>query len=336
MIRSKKETVTMASRIRKTLAVAAILAILPWLPAAVAQPYPSKPIKLVVTFPAGGGADFVGRVIAGKLSETLGQPVVVDNRAGAGGMIGNEVIAKSAPDGYSLLLGAAGALTIAPNLYEKVTFDSIKDFEPVALIASSPFVLTLNPSVPANTLNELTAFAKANPGKLNFASSGTGGAPHLAGELYKTMAGVNLVHVPYKGLAPAITDLLGGQVQVLFADVGLVLPHIKAGKLKAVAVTGSQRSAALPEVPTMMEAGLAEYQAGTWYGILAPAATPSAIVARLNAEVRKVLALSDVKSQFAAQGVDPAPSTPEQFATLIRGDLNKWSKLIKEVNIKAE
>jgi tripartite-type tricarboxylate transporter receptor subunit TctC len=301
-----------------------------------AQTYPSKPIKLVVTFPAGGGADFVGRVIASKLTDALGQPVVIDNRAGAGGMVGNDVIAKSAPDGYSLLLGAAGALTIAPNLYEKVTFDTMKDFEPVALIASSPFVLTVNPAVPANTLAEFTALAKANPGKYNFGSSGTGGAPHLAGELYKSMSGANIVHVPYKGLAPAITDLLGGQIQVLFADVGLVLPHIKAGKLKAIAVTGSRRSAALPDVPTMIEAGLPGYTAGTWYGILAPTGTAAPIVARLNAEVRKAVALPDVQSQFATQGVDPAPSTPEQFAGLIRDDFTKWSKLIKEVKIKAE
>ena len=303
---------------------------------AIAQAYPARPIKLVVTFPAGGGADFVGRIIAGKLTDALGQPVVVDNRAGAGGMIGNEVIAKSPPDGYALLLGAAGALTIAPNLYEKVAFDTLKDFEPVALLASSPFILTVNPSVKVNTLAEVTALARAKPGTLFYGSSGTGGAPHLAGELYKSMTGVNIVHVPYKGLAPAITDLLGGQIQVLFADVGLVLPHIKAGKLKAIAVTGRQRSAAAPEVPTMIEAGLPGYTAGTWYGILAPAGTPVEIVTRLNAESRKALDLPEVKSQLVTQGVDPAPGTPEQFATLIRDDFNKWSKLIKEAKIKPD
>jgi tripartite-type tricarboxylate transporter receptor subunit TctC len=305
-------------------------------PQALAQAYPNKPIKLVVTFTAGGGADFAARAIAAKLNEPLGQPVVVDNRAGGNGMIGNEAVAKSPPDGYSLLLGAAGPMTIVPHLYEKVPVNTLKDFEPIALIATSPFVLTVNPSMAANTLSEFTALAKANPGKLNFGSSGTGGAPHLAGELYKSMTGVNIVHVPYKGLAQAITDLLGAQIQVLFADVGLVLPHIKSGKLKAIAVTGRERSLTLPDVPTMMEAGLAGYQAGTWYGLLAPAGTPAPIITRLNAEVRKALALADVKSQFMAQAVDPAPTTPEQFAALIRDDFNKWSKLIKDADIKLQ
>ena len=305
-------------------------------PRAFGQTYPNKPIKLVVTFPAGGGADFAGRVIAAKLAEALGQPVIIDNRAGGGGMIGNEAIAKSPPDGYALLLGAAGPMTIVPNLYENVSVNTLKDFEPISLIASSPFVLTVNPSMPANTLSEFTALARASPGKLNFGSSGTGGAPHLAGELYKRMAGVDIVHVPYKGLAQAITDLLGGQIQVLFADVGLVLPHFKSGKLKAIAVTGRERSLSLPDVPTMVEAGLAGYQAGTWYGLLAPAGTPKPIITRLNAEVRKALALPDVKSQFMTQAADPAPTTPEQFTTLIRDDFNKWSQLIKEAKIKLQ
>ncbi len=305
-------------------------------PRAFGQPYPTKPIRVVVTFPVGGGADFAGRVIAAKLAEAFGQAVIVDNRAGGGGMIGNEAIAKSPPDGYALLLGAAGPMTIVPNLYENVSVNTLKDFEPISLIASSPFVLTVNPSMPANTLSEFTALAKASPGKLNFGSSGTGGAPHLAGELYKRMAGVDIVHVPYKGLAPAITDLLGGQIQVLFADVGLVRPHFKSGKLKAIAVTGRERSLTLPDVPTMMEAGLAGYRAGTWYGLLAPAGTPKPIITRLNAEVRKALALPDVKSQFMTQAADPAPTTPEQFATLIRDDFNKWSQLIKDAKIKLQ
>lgn len=320
---------------RAAVFAAALMALIsaPW---AFGQAYPNKPIKLVVTFPAGGGADFAGRSIATKVSEALGQPVVVDNRAGGNGMIGNEAIAKSPPDGYSLLLGAAGPLTIVPNLYEKVPVNTLKDYEPISLINTSPFVLTVNASMPVNTLAEFTALAKANPGKLNFGSSGTGGAPHLAGELYKSMARANIVHVPYKGLAQAITDLLGGQIQVLFADVGLVLPHFKSGKFKAIAVTGKERSLSLPNVPTMAEAGLAGYQAGTWYGLLAPAGTPSPIITRLNAEVRKALASPDVKSQFMAQAVDPAPTTPEQFAALIRDDFNKWSKLIKEANIKLQ
>ena len=305
-------------------------------PHASAQQYPAKPIKIVVTFAAGGGADFVARVIAAKLQEPLGQSVVVENRAGAGGAIGAEFVAKSPPDGYTLLLGAAGTLTILPNLQEKVPFDSVKDFVPIALAGSSPFVLAVSPTVPANTVAELTALAKANPGKMNFGSSGNGGAPHLAGELYKSMTGIDIVHVPYKGLAPAITDLLGGQLQILFAGVGLIAPHLKAGKLKALAVTGKERSSVLPELPTMIEAGVPGYQAGTWYGILAPVGTPSAIVTRLNGELLKVIATPEIKTQFAVQGIEPAGGRPDQFGVLIRDDAARWGKLIKEANIKAE
>jgi len=304
-------------------------------PGVSAQPYPTKPIKLVVTFAAGGGADFVARVVAAKLSESLGQQVVVDNRAGAGGAIGADFVAKSLPDGYTLLLGAAGTLTILPNL-QAVTFDSAKDFEPIGLIGSSPFVLAVSPTVSANTVAELTALAKANPGKLNFGSSGNGGAPHLAGELYRSVTGIDIVHVPYKGLAPAITDVLGGQLQILFADVGLIAPHLKAGKIKALAVTGKERSSVLPELPTMIEAGVPGYQAGTWYGILAPVGTPSAIVARLNAELLKITAMPEIKTQFAVQGIEPAGGLPAQFGVLIREDTTKWGNLIKEAKIKVE
>lgn len=322
----------------RTAVLAAVLAsmALTFAPWAFGQAYPNKPIKIVVTFPPGGGADFVARAIAPKLTEALGQPVVVDNRAGAGGGIGSEVVAKSPPDGYTLLLGAAGTMTILPNLYEKAAFDTFKDFEPVSLVGSSPFILTLNPSVTANSVGELTALAKANAGKLNFGSSGNGGAPHLAGELYKSVTGVNMVHVPYKGLAPAITDLLGGQIQILFADVGLVAQHVKAGKLKALAVTSKRRSTTMPDLPTMIEAGVPGYQAGTWYGILAPAGTPSAIITRLNTELVKIVATPEIRSQFAGQGIEPGGDRPEEFAALIRDDFNKWSKLIKEAKIKPE
>ena len=303
---------------------------------AAAQTYPDRPIKLIVTFPAGGGADFVGRALAPKLGEGLGQPVVVDNRAGANGAIGNAAVAHAAPDGYTLLLGAAGALTIAPHLYQKLDFDTFKDYAPISLVGSSPFVLAVNPKVPVKTVAELTAYAKANPGKLNAGSSGTGGAPHLALELYKSITGVQIVHVPYKGLAPAITDLLGGQVQVLFADVGLIAPHLKAGTLRGLAVTGAQRSAALPDLPTMQEAGVPGYTAGTWYGVLAPAGTPPAVVTRVNAEIAKALAAPQLRAQFAEQSVNAAGGTPAEFAALIRQDYDKWGKLIREANIKAE
>jgi tripartite-type tricarboxylate transporter receptor subunit TctC len=328
---NRHDTITTLARSLAAVMLACVLA-----SPALGQEYPVRPIKIVVTFPAGGGADFVARAIAPKLSEALGQPVVIDNRAGANGGIGNEVVAKSAPDGYTLLLGAAGALTMAPHLYQKLPFDTFKDFEPVSMVGSSPFILTVNPSVPANSVRELTALAKAKPGTLNYGSSGTGGAPHLAGELYRSLAGVDIVHVPYKGLAPAITDLLGGQVQMLFADVGLVAPHIKAGKLKALAVTGRQRASAFPDLPTMIEAGVPGYTAGTWYGILAPAGTPPAIVKRLNSELVKLLATPEIKKQFALQGVEPAGDRPDQFAALIRDDYDKWAKLIKEAKIKGE
>jgi tripartite-type tricarboxylate transporter receptor subunit TctC len=303
---------------------------------AAAQQYPSKPIRIVVTFAAGGGADFVARVIAAKLGEALGQSVVVENRAGAGGGIGAEFVAKSPPDGYTLLLGAAGTMTILPNLQNKVPFDSVKNFAPIGLVGSSPFVLALTPSLAPNTVAELTQRAKASPGKLNCGSSGNGGAPHLACELYKSTAGVDIVHVPYKGLAPAITDLLGGQLQIVFADVGLIAPHLKAGKVKGLAVTGRERSSVLPELPTMIEAGLPNYQAGTWYGVLAPAGTPPAVVSRLNAELQKIVGSPDIKAQFAVQGIEPAGGTPEQFGALIRDDSARWGRLIKAANIKPE
>jgi tripartite-type tricarboxylate transporter receptor subunit TctC len=251
--------------------------------------------------------------------------------------VANEMVAKSAPDGYTLLVAAAGAMTIAPNINANAGFDTFRDFEPIALVVTSPYLLTVNPSVPAKNLAEFTALAKASPGKLNFASAGTGGAPHLAGELYKRMAGVDLVHVPYKGLAPAITDVLGGQVQAVFADINLVLKQIEAGKLKALAITGTQRFAALPDLPTMAEAGLPGYQAQTWYGLVAPAGTPASVIKRLHAEVSKALALPEMRSQFATQGMLPASAsaTPADFAALIRTDFDKWRKLIKEAGIKA-
>ena len=304
---------------------------------ALAQDYPATPIRLIVGFAPGGGTDYVGRAIGQRLSDALGQPVVVENRPGASSMVANEMVAKSAPDGYTLLVAAAGAMTIAPNINTNVGFDTFKDFEPIALVVTSPYLLAVNPSVPAKNLAEFTALAKASPGKLNFASSGSGGAPHLAGELYKRMAGVDLVHVPYKGLAPAITDVLGGQVQAVFADINLVLKQIEAGKLKALAITGTQRFAALPDLPTMAEAGLPGYQAQTWYGLVAPAGTPAPIIKRLHGEVSKALALPEVRSQFATQGMLPAnaAATPADFAALIRADFDRWRKLIKEAGIKA-
>lgn len=303
---------------------------------ATAQTYPVKPVRMIVTFAPGGGADFVGRVVGQKLSELLGQPVVIDNRAGANGAIGNEAVAKAAPDGYTLLLGAAGPLTIAPHLYAKLPFDTLRDYAPVVLAASSGFAVTLHPSVPANSVKDLIALAKARSGKLNYGSSGTGGSPHLATVLFASMTGTHLVHVPYKGLGPALTDLIGGQINLIFADVGLVLPHRKAGKLKAVAVTGEKRSSVMPDLPTVAESGLRGYQTGTWYGILAPTGTSADVIARLNQETIKVLALPEVKERFLTLGIEPAGSTPAQFAAYLRSELDKWAKVIKAGGIKVE
>jgi tripartite-type tricarboxylate transporter receptor subunit TctC len=314
-----------------------VLALLVALPGvAIAQAYPSKPIRMIVTFAAGGGADFVGRAVAPKLGEALGQPVVVENRPGANGALGADAVAKAAPDGYTLLLGAAGTLVVAPHLGANMPFDPMKDLAPVSLVAISPFVVTLNPAVQANSIRELVALARANPGKLNFGSSGTGGSPQLAGELFKSMTGVNMVHVAYKGLAPALTDLLGGQIQAVFADVALVKGNIAAGKLKGLAVTSATRSAAMPELPTVAESGVPGYAAGTWYGILAPAGTPADILARVGAEARKVLAQPEVKAAFVAQGMDPVGDTPAQFAGYMREESAKWGKVIREANIKAQ
>jgi tripartite-type tricarboxylate transporter receptor subunit TctC len=311
-----------------------VLALMPSL--VLAQSYPAKPLRLIVTFAAGGGADFVARAVAPKLGEFLGQPVVVDNRPGANGALGADIVAKSAPDGYTLLLGAAGTMVVAPHLGANMPFDPMKDLVPSSLVAISPFVVTLNPSVQANSVRELIALAKANPGKINYGTSGTGGSPQLATELFKSMTGVNLVHVPYKGLAPALIDLIGGQIQVVFADVGLVKGHIAGGKLKGLAVTSAARSSAMPDLPTVAEAGVPGYAGGTWYGILAPAGTPADIVSRVSAETRKTLAPPEIKAAFVGQGMDPAGGTPEQFAAFMREEFGKWGKVIREAGIKAQ
>lgn len=300
-----------------------------------AQLYPAKPIRLIVTFATGGGTDLAARTVAPKISEALGQSIVIENRAGANGAVGADAVAKAPPDGYTLMVGAAGTLAVAPHL-GKLPFDTFRDFAPISLLATSPFVVTVNPSVKAETMRELIALAKANPGKLTFGSSGTGGAPQLATELFKSMASIDMLHVPYKGLGPAIADLLGGQIQLIFADVGLVTAHLKGGKLRGLAVTGSNRSAAVPDLPTVAEAGVPGYAAGTWYGLFAPAGTPSAIVSRLSEETRKALAHPDVRASLAAQGVDPAGNTPEQFAAFVRDEHAKWGKVIRDAGIKAE
>ncbi len=322
-----------------TLAVAACLGVMaaPVAPAhAQGAAYPTKPIRLVVPFPPGGATDILARAIAQRWSETLGQQVVVDNRPGAGGNIGSDLVAKSAPDGYTLLMGTVGTHAINPSLYTKMPYDHIRDFAPVILVAGVPNVMEVNPSVPAHTVQEFIAYAKANPGKVNFASSGSGTSIHLSGELFKVMAGVEMTHVPYKGSAPALQDLLGGQVQVMFDNLPPSLPQIRSGKLRALAVTSATRSAALPDVPTIAESGLPGFEASSWFGVLAPAGTPPAIIARLNADGVKWLATPEAKEKMLTLGANAVGGSPEDFAAHIRAETAKWAKVVKDSGARAD
>ncbi|HKB63116.1 MAG TPA: tripartite tricarboxylate transporter substrate binding protein [Burkholderiales bacterium] len=321
---------------RAALSLAATLAISTPHAAAAADAYPARPIRFVVAFPPGGGTDIIARSIAQKLAERLAQQVVVDNRPGAGGNIGTDIVAKSAPDGYTLLMGSAGPLAINASLFDKMPFDPIRDLAPVTLAASTPNVLVVHPSLKAATVNELIALAKARPGEINFASSGHGTPAHLAGELFNSMAGVKLVHVPYKGAAPALADLLGGQVQLMFSTMPPALPHVKDGKLRALAVTSSKRSRAMPELPTVDEVALPGFEANTWHGVVVPAGTPAAIVARLNREIVAILHLPEVVERLSGQGAEALGSTPEEFAAYIRSESVKWAKVVRDSGAKAE
>jgi tripartite-type tricarboxylate transporter receptor subunit TctC len=301
-----------------------------------ADVYPSKPIRFVVAFPPGGGTDIIARSIAQKLSERVSQQVVVDNRPGAGGNIGTDIVAKSAPDGYTMLMGSAGPLAINASLFASMPFDPQRDLAPVTLAASTPNVLVVNPSLKVTTVTELIALAKANPGRINFASSGFGTPAHLAGELFNSMAGVKLVHVPYKGASPALADLLGGQVQLMFSTMPPALPHVKDGKLRALAVTSLKRSPAAPELPTMDEAALPGFEANTWHGVVLPAGAQAEVVTRLNREIVAILHLPDVVERLSAQGAEPVGSTPEEFAAYIRSETVKWAKVVRASGAKAE
>ena len=295
-----------------------------------AQEYPSKPVRLIVPFAPGGGNDIVARAIAQQLSASLGRQFLVDNRAGAGGVVGAELAAKSPADGYTLFLGGVGSHAVNPNLHAKLPYDPVRDFAPITLIASAPSVLVVYPSLPARTIEELTALAKANPGKLNFASNGNGSSAQLAAVLYESMAGVRMVHVPYKGLAPALADLLGGEVQLMFSSMVAIIPHIRTGRLRALAVTGKKRSPLLPEVPTLDESGLRGYEAGSWYGILAPAGTPPQIVARLNAGIVEALQQPEIRERLAAEGAEPIGGTPAEFAAHIEAELARVRKILRD------
>jgi tripartite-type tricarboxylate transporter receptor subunit TctC len=303
---------------------------------ALAQAFPNKPIRIVVPFPAGGTTDVLARAAAQKLTDTLGQPALVDNRPGAGGNIGAELVAKSPPDGYTLLMGTVGTHAINPALYPKLPYDHVRDFAPVILVAGVPNVLVVNPSLPVNSVQELVAYAKANPGKLNFASSGSGTSIHLSGELFKTAAGLSMTHVPYKGSSPALMDLIGGQVQLMFDNLPSALPQIKAGKLKALGVTSRERAPALPDVPTIAESGFPGFEASSWFGLLAPAGTPQPVIAKLNVEVAKWLASPEAKEKLLAQGANAAGGTPEDFAKHIAAETAKWQKVVKESGAKVD
>ena len=300
-----------------------------------AQTYSDKPIRIIVPLAAGGPTDVLARSIAQHLSENWGQAVVVDNRPGANTNIGTAAVAKAHADGYTLLL-TVNNLTINPSLYQDIPFDSLKDFAPISLFATSPLVLVVNPNVPANSVQELIALARAQPGKLHFGSPGNGSPPHLAGAMFNTLAGVQMAHVPYKGITAAVTDLIGGQIEVMFPGSPIALAHAKAGKLRALASTGATRTAAAPELPTVAESGLPGFEVSLWYGLLAPADTPPAIVGKLHDEVARIVALPAIVKQWAALGAEPVKTTPEEFAAYLKRDIAKWRKVIRDSGAKID
>ncbi len=301
-----------------------------------AQPYPSRPVKLVVPFPPGGSLDNTGRLIAQRLTEMWGQAVVVENKPGAGGNIGADFVAKSTADGYTILLGALSTHAVNPNLYKSMPYDAVKDFAPITLIAITPNVLVVNASSPVNNVKEFIAWTKANPGKQSFGSGSIGSGGHLAGELYKVDTGTDAVHIPFKGGAPATQALLAGETQFMFDNLANAMAQVKAGKLKALAVTTAQRSSLVPELPTMAEAGLPGFDISTWYGFFAPAGTPPAAIAKWNADVTKILTSPDVRAKIMADGAEPAPDTPEQFAQFIQRENAKYARIIKASGAKVD
>jgi tripartite-type tricarboxylate transporter receptor subunit TctC len=301
-----------------------------------ANDYPAKPIRLVVPAAPGGGADFLARIVGVKLGELVGQSVVVENRAGASGTIAADGTAKSAGDGYTVLMGQSTSIVIAPQLYPKLPYDTLRDLKPVTLVAEVPNVMVVHPSVPANTVKELIALAKAKPEMLNFGSSGNGAPSHLAGEMFKSATGTRLVHVPYKGAGPAVNALIAGEIQVMFAPIVAVLPQVKSGRLRALGVTSAKRSAAAPDLPTLAETGLTGYEISSWFGLFVPASTPAAVVDKLFKETTRVLKSPDVIERFAKEGAEPVGSTPADFNNYVRAEFVKYNKVIKDNNIKAD
>jgi tripartite-type tricarboxylate transporter receptor subunit TctC len=330
----------MARNLSATPAVAGLAALaLCGLPAAHAQKgpaYPERPVRMLVGFAPGGGADTAARPVAQRLADVLGQQFVVDNRPGAGGNIATEIAARATPDGYTLLVGTIAALAINPSIYEKLGFDPIRDFSPITNMASSINVLVVHPSVPAKTVKDLVALLRSKPGSLNYGSSGVGSAGHLSGVLMEHLTKTGITHIPYKGGAPAMTALLGGEVQMVFATAATAIPQIKAGKIRGLAVTTATRAGMLPDLPTIAEAALPGYEANNWYGLLAPAKTPRPIIDRLNAEMVKILGSSSVRDLYFMQGLEPTPTTPEVFGAYIKSEIVKWSKLVKAAGVKPD
>lgn len=301
-----------------------------------AQPYPARPVKIVVPFPPGGPTDVVGRMVASKLSDAFGQQFVVENRTGAGGTVGSEAVSQAAPDGYTLLYGSTSTLAMAPGLYRKLAYDPRKSFAPVSLVSGGPLLVAVNAALPVNTLAQLIALAKEKPGALNYGSGGNATPPHLAAEMFKSLSGANLTHVPYKGGGPAMLATMSGEVQVIFEGPVILLPQIKAGRLRALAITGTARDAALPDVPTVIEAGLPAFQVNFWSGLVAPAGTPPEVVAALNAALRKSLAALDARDTLVKFGLAPSTNTPGEFAQFIDSEIARWNKAIQASGAKID
>ena len=300
------------------------------------EKYPNRPVKIVLGFPPGQATDTVARAIAQKLGETTGQVFIVENRPGAAGIIGTDLVAKSTADGYTLVMGSSGVMAVNPGLYSKLPYDPVKDFAPITVAVTVPLFLVANPDFPPNTVKELVAYAKANPGKVNYASGGSGVTNHLAMELFKSVAGIDMVHVPYKGGPPALTDLIAGQVNVMFETGPGALPHVKSGKLKAIAVGGSKRSAAMPNLSTVAESGYPGFEAVAWIGISAPTGTPKEIITKLNSEIVKIVHLPDIKERFLGLGAESVGNTPEEFAIYLKAEITKWGKVVKDSGAKVD
>jgi tripartite-type tricarboxylate transporter receptor subunit TctC len=303
---------------------------------ATAQPYPSKPVRLVLPYPPGGGSDTIGRPLAQKMSEGLGQQVVVENRGGANGNIGMEAVARSAPDGYTIVFALSAQLAINPGLYHKVPYDPLRDYAPVTLFGSGVYLLVVHPSLPVKSVRELVALAKARPGQLAYSSSGNGSGGHLAAELLNSMSGIRMLHVPYKGGGPALMDLIAGQVQVLFATQLASWPHVQGGRIRALGVSTAKRPSSLPDLPTIAEAGVPGYDSGVWYAVLAPAGTPREVIARLNGEIVRALNLPDYRGFLVSNGIEPIGSPPEELSRTIKIELAKWSKVIKDAGVRVD